>query len=413
MADYAVPKSGAAYIFYGCLVSQADTKKFQSSPTLAAGDFKVSIDGGAFANLATLPTNTPSGVSVKFSLSGAEMTGDNIHVVAIDAAGAEWCDQDWNIQTSPRGVGDLAYPATSGRSMVVDAAGLVDANTVKIGPTGAGAAQTARDIGTSVLLSSGTGTGQLKLASGYVAMTWADIAAPMTTVNLSGTTIATSQVVASVTGAVGSVTGAVGSVTGAVGSVTGNVGGNVTGSVGSVVGAVGSVTGNVGGNVTGTVASVVSPGNVFDVVLASHLTAGSTGFALHAAGSAGDPWGTALPGAYGSGTAGNIIGNRIDAAISSRMATFTQPTGFLAATFPASVASPTNITAGTIANVTNLTNAPTNGDLTVAMKASVTTAATAATPTAAGVSTTVNANIVRVNNVTVQGTGAPGDEWGP
>lgn len=82
---------------------------------------------------------------------------------------------------------------TSGRTIVTDASGLVDANTVKLGPTGSGTAQTARDIGASVLLSNGTGTGQLKLASGYVAMTWADIAAPTTTVNLSGTTIATTQ----------------------------------------------------------------------------------------------------------------------------------------------------------------------------------------------------------------------------
>lgn len=37
----------------------------------------------------------------------------------------------------------------------------------------------------------------------------------------------------------------------------------------------------------------------------------------------------------------------IDAAITSRMATYTQPTGFLAATFPATVASTTNITAAT------------------------------------------------------------------
>ena len=48
-------------------------------------------------------------------------------------------------------------------------------------------------------------------------------------------------------------------------------------------------------------------------------------------------------------------------------------------------ATPTNITAGTITTVTNLTNAPTNGDLTATMKTSVTTAATAATPTAAAV----------------------------
>ena len=39
--------------------------------------------------------------------------------------------------------------------------------------------------------------------------------------------------------------------------------------------------------------------------------------------------------------------SRIDAAITSRMATYTQPTGFLAATFPGTVASPTNITAAT------------------------------------------------------------------
>lgn len=41
----------------------------------------------------------------------------------------------------------------------------------------------------------------------------------------------------------------------------------------------------------------------------------------------------------------------LDAAVSTRMATYTQPTGFLAATFPTTVASTTNITAGTITTV--------------------------------------------------------------
>ena len=53
------------------------------------------------------------------------------------------------------------------------------------------------------------------------------------------------------------------------------------------------------------------------------------------------------------------------------------------------LATPTNITAGTITTVTNLTNAPTAGDFTATMKASITTAATAATPTAAAVSGSV------------------------
>lgn len=59
-------------------------------------------------------------------------------------------------------------PSTAGRTLVVDASGLADANAVKIGPTGSGTAQTARDLGTSVLLSSGTGTGQVSLSSGAV-----------------------------------------------------------------------------------------------------------------------------------------------------------------------------------------------------------------------------------------------------
>lgn len=57
---------------------------------------------------------------------------------------------------------------------------------------------------------------------------------------------------------------------------------------------------------------------VWDETLADHLTAGSTGNALNAAGSAGDPWSTAIPGAYGAGTAGKIIGDNLNATVSSR-----------------------------------------------------------------------------------------------
>lgn len=57
---------------------------------------------------------------------------------------------------------------------------------------------------------------------------------------------------------------------------------------------------------------------VWDEALSAHLTAGSTGDALNdAGGSATDPWTTTLPGAYSSGTAGWIVGNRLDAKVSS------------------------------------------------------------------------------------------------
>jgi hypothetical protein len=148
MTSYVTPKKGVEFIFYIGLGSQANPNILQASATIAAGDFKVSIDGGALNNLATLPAVTPAASKmVKITLSTSEMNGDNITVICSDAAGAEWCDQIINIQTTARQIDDLAYPATSGRSMVVDANGLVDANAVKVGPTGSGTAQTARDLG--------------------------------------------------------------------------------------------------------------------------------------------------------------------------------------------------------------------------------------------------------------------------
>ncbi len=58
---------------------------------------------------------------------------------------------------------------------------------------------------------------------------------------------------------------------------------------------------------------------VWEEAIADHSgTAGSTAEQLAAAGAAGDPWATALPGAYGSGTAGKIVGDNLNATVSSR-----------------------------------------------------------------------------------------------
>ncbi|MBK9003478.1 MAG: hypothetical protein IPM41_06335 [Sphingomonadales bacterium] len=46
---------------------------------------------------------------------------------------------------------------------------------------------------------------------------------------------------------------------------------------------------------------------VWDAALSGHAGTGSTGAALAAAGAAGDPWATELPGAYGAGTAGALL----------------------------------------------------------------------------------------------------------
>ena len=160
-------------------------------------------------------------------------------------------------------------------TLSIDGSGRVDIGKIS------GTSQTARDIGASVLLSSGTGTGQVSLSSGAVTVgtnndkTGYALSSSQTfnvtgniTGNLSGSVGSVTGAVGSVTGNVGgNVTGSVGSVTGSVGSVVGNVGGNVTGSTASVLGSVGSVTGNVGGNVTGSVGSVA--GNVSGNVIGS------------------------------------------------------------------------------------------------------------------------------------------------
>ncbi len=54
---------------------------------------------------------------------------------------------------------------------------------------------------------------------------------------------------------------------------------------------------------------------VWDAATADHTAAGSMGVAVSGAG---DPWSTALPGLYGAGTAGKLVGDNLDAKISTR-----------------------------------------------------------------------------------------------
>lgn len=57
---------------------------------------------------------------------------------------------------------------------------------------------------------------------------------------------------------------------------------------------------------------------VWDEILSGHAVSGSTGEALSAAGGAGDPWITPLPGSYSAGQAGKIVGDYLNASVSSR-----------------------------------------------------------------------------------------------
>ncbi len=89
---YLIPY-GEAYVLTGLQLKDRTTGQFKVTPTLAAGDFKIEKDGGAAANLASLPTVTPAGgSSVSVSFSATEVQAKQIVLRASDQAGAEWDD---------------------------------------------------------------------------------------------------------------------------------------------------------------------------------------------------------------------------------------------------------------------------------------------------------------------------------
>lgn len=101
--SYYIPKRNARYIFSTELIDSASRPDFKSSPTIAAGDFQVSTDDSPLANLTTIPEVAPAGgVLVRFIVEAAEMNGDRVNIVGIDAAGAEWDDIGIGISPATR-----------------------------------------------------------------------------------------------------------------------------------------------------------------------------------------------------------------------------------------------------------------------------------------------------------------------
>ena len=135
----ATPKKNVAYTFYIALTGTSGD--FQVNPTIAAGDFKVSTGGGAFANLATLPVVTPIGSTmVKISLSADEMNATKIMVQCIDVAGGEWDNQILFIDADDVNLDDVVRSATPANTLNVSTSGTAESNIKEIGDsTSAGA----------------------------------------------------------------------------------------------------------------------------------------------------------------------------------------------------------------------------------------------------------------------------------
>lgn len=101
-APYNPPVRGEDFIIRISLTDMATAGSFKSSPTIAAGDFKVDKDGAGLNNLATLPSVDPAAtVLVKITLSATEMTADVVTIVCIDqTTPKEWADFVLSIPTS-------------------------------------------------------------------------------------------------------------------------------------------------------------------------------------------------------------------------------------------------------------------------------------------------------------------------
>ena len=106
-----IKKNTASQYAYVMLFDGADTV---TTPTIAAGDFKLSLDDGAEANPATLPAESPAGSGwVKIVFSQAETNGDVIKVRWSDVVGAEWDDGGVTWRTSSVVLSDLPTSAAA------------------------------------------------------------------------------------------------------------------------------------------------------------------------------------------------------------------------------------------------------------------------------------------------------------
>ena len=93
-------KYGEGWTLHGYQLVDRSTGQYKVTPTLAAGDFKIEKDGGAAANLATIPAVAPAGgSSLDITFSASEMQGKHIVLRLVDAAGAEWNDDAIHIFT--------------------------------------------------------------------------------------------------------------------------------------------------------------------------------------------------------------------------------------------------------------------------------------------------------------------------
>lgn len=170
-------QSDTTYPLFFFMVDSTDhvTGKTGLSPTVT-----ISKNGGSFASTSGAVTEVGNGL---YKVAGNATDSNTVGELWIHATGtaADPTDTSYTIvaydpfdsvrlglTALPNAAAEASgglYTRGSGAGQINQPAnGQIDANTVKV----SGTTQTARDLGASVLLSSGTGTGQLDITSGVV-----------------------------------------------------------------------------------------------------------------------------------------------------------------------------------------------------------------------------------------------------
>ncbi len=222
---------------------------------------------------------------------------------------------------------NMVFVATSGITSNSFAADAIDANAIAASAIGAseiaaGAINVSEapnlDAAITTRLAPTVSLRTLDVtATGGAGIDWANVENPTSTVGLTNTTIATSQTIASVSGNVAGVTASVSVSSFTIPAIaqffTANSLSSYAASVsGSVVK---TIADSAGGSALTTNAIA---DRVWGYAIATFAgSAGSVSASLNAAGVAADPWTVALPGAYGAGTAGRILGRIPDIAVGS------------------------------------------------------------------------------------------------
>lgn len=224
--------------------------------TAAAGDVKIIKDGGAATNVTNLPAAIASGNGAvwSFSLTATEMQAARVVVTVVDASTKAVEDQSFIIET---------YGHASAQHEIDLDQPQLDANVTKV----AGTVQTSGDLKASL-----------------------DIIDDLIDTEMAAVLIAVDSEIAAIKAVTDLLPngGALSNLDAAVSSRLASAGYTAPPSVGAIA------------------------DQVWDEAIAGHLVAGSTGEKLNSAGAAGDPWGTALPGAYVNGTAGFLLGTNLN-----------------------------------------------------------------------------------------------------